>query len=454
MGKKKEEKELLEIFDAYGADTDVLREWDLAVEKIKQVRGVLRIKTPYGYRALKKVKVTEGRVRFIQEAIDHLAAKGFPNVPRFIRTKYGDPYVVHPTGIYYLTDWMPGKEADLKKAKNIFLAAETLAKLHNAGEGFEGGGFGQETREDFSAQWGKFKAKLKSYDASLEDRREQTAMDEAYRAHRGELMKMIDHASEQLAVSPYPQILEWARENRTICHGSFSRQNLIVEKERMSVVDFDHCHYGHPVHDLGALLTRYMPRYEWDASIGFTILDVYRGVREISAEEMTVLAAYLSFPQRTLDVVEAYFERTRDWDVGRFANRFRKQLALDEGREMFVQDLIARCGLNLSAPSFAPHLEGIESYQDLEEMESSSVEAREDGWEDRERKADAVEMSEHVSVEVEEETPEVSLAGHGDEEFDDVYAEGESESAPSLQYALPRVKKRKQHKSGPWRPKK
>ncbi|WP_157722121.1 CotS family spore coat protein [Tumebacillus avium] len=449
MGKKKEEKELQEIFDSFGADPEVLREWDLAVEKIKAVRGVLRIKTPAGYRALKKVSVTESRVRFVQQAVDHLAGKGFPGVPRFIRTKYGDPYVVHATGIYYLTDWMPGKEADLKKAKNVFLAAETLAKLHNAGAGFEGGGFGQETREDFSAQWGRYQAKLSSYDASLEDRREQNVMDESYRTHRSELNKMIHHAAEQLGNSPYGQILEWARENKTICHGSFSRQNLIVDKERLAVVDFDHCHYGHPVHDLGALLTRYMPRYDWDASIGFSILDVYRAVREITAEEMTVLAAYLSFPQRTLEVVEAYFERTRDWDTGRFANRFRKQLALDEGREMFVQDLIARYGLNLSAPSFAPHLEGLEEYDDLESMESSSVETRDDGWETRE--GSAVEVSENVSVQVEEETPDVSLVSHGDEYGEELEDEA-GQSEPNVRFALPRVKQRKPQKPGPWRP--
>ncbi|TCP54791.1 CotS family spore coat protein [Tumebacillus sp. BK434] len=450
MGKKKEEKELQEMFDSFGADPEVLREWDLAIEKIKAVRGVLRIKAPGGYRALKKVSATESRVRFVQQAVDHLAGRGFPNVPRFIRTKYGDPYVVHPTGIYYLTDWMPGKEADLKKAKNVFLAAETLAKLHSAGAGFEADGFGQETREDFSAQWGRFQAKLQSYDTSLADRREQNAMEDAYRTHRSELNKMIHHAAEQLAHSPYGQILEWARDNKTICHGSYSRQNLIVDKERMSVVDFDHCHYGHPVHDLGALLTRYMPRYEWDAAIGFSILDVYRAVREVTAEEMTVLAAYLSFPQRTLDVVEAYFERTRDWDAGKFANRFRKQLALDEGREMFVQDLIARYGLNLTAPSFAPHLEALEEYDDLESMESSSVETRDDSWEAREHRA--VDRSEQVSVQVEEETPDVALVSHGDE-YEEEREDGESRSEPPVRYTMPRAKQpRKPQKPGPWRP--
>ncbi len=445
MAKRKEEKELLDVFDSYGADPDVLREWDLEVEKVRQVRGVLRIKTAVGTRALKKVNVAEGRVRFVQQVIDHLANKGFHDAPRFIRTKYGDPYVVHSTGIYYLTDWRPGKEADLKKTKNIFLAAETMAKLHNAGIGFAGGGFGQETREDFSAQWGKFRAKLSSYDANLEELREQTGMDDSYRQHREELVKMIDHASEQLARSPYPQIIEWARENRTICHGSFSRQNLIVEKERMAVVDFDHCHFGHPLHDLGALLTRYMPRFKWEASIGFSILDVYRAVREISAEEMTVLAAYLSFPKRTLEVVEAYFERKRDWDAERFSSRFRKQLALDEGREMFVQDLIARYGLNLSAPSFASHLEGLESYDDLEAMESSSVESRADGWEAPE--AHAVDLSESASIHEREESSEVRLASH-----EKGLEERRTDSRSVLPDAAPRIKPRRKQKPGPWRP--
>jgi CotS family spore coat protein len=415
MGKRKEEQDLIEAFDLYGTDPEILREWDLAVEKIRQVRGVLRIKTQTGYRMLKKVTASEARVRFIHGAIEHLAANGFQHVPRFIRTKYGDPYVVQDSEILYMTDWLPGKEADLKKPKNLFLAAETLARLHNAGVGCEGGGFGQEAREDFTAQWGRYRAKLESYDQNLEDRREEAnAMDQVYAQHRGELLQMIDHAAAQLANAPYGDVLEWAREHKTICHGSFSRQNLIVDRERMAVVDFDHCHYGHPIHDLGALLTRYMPRYQWDPEIGFSILQVYRGVREVSAEEMNVLAAYLTFPVRTLQVVESYFEKSKEWDADKYASRFRKSLVSDHGRETFVQELIERYGLKMIAPSFAPQVESLDAYSEFGELESSSVETRDDGWDEPE--APAVKRSETAEIEVEEEETDVTLASNRDEE--------------------------------------
>lgn len=455
MGKKKDERELLETFDLYGADPEILREWDLAVEKVRQVRGVLKIKTPTGYRMLKKVTASDARVRFVHEAIEHLVTGGFAHVPRFIRTKYGDPYVVQGDEIYYLTDWLPGKEADLKKTKNIFLAAETLARLHNAGNGCEGGGFGHEAREDFTAQWGRFRAKLGSYDESLEDRRdEQNEMDRVYAQHRGELIQMIDHAAGQLAEAPYGEVLAWAREHKTICHGSFSRQNLIVDRERMAVIDFDHCHYGHPIHDLGGLLARYMPRYEWDAEIGFSILDVYRGVREVSNEEMTVLAAYLAFPARTLETVEWYFEGKKEWEPAKFASRFRKSLASDHGRETFVQEMIDRYRLNMAAPSFAPQVEDVDAYGDLGEMESSSVERRDDGWQE-DADAPAIKRRETVSVEVEEEEPEVTLASSLD---------AVTEEDDELQIPVPRhpnrykVKRstaeprRKKSDGGPWTP--
>jgi len=462
MGKRKEEKELLETFDAYGGDPEVLREWDLKVERTRQIRGVLRLDTSNGFRMLKRITTSVARLRFIHGVTEHLSTHGFPYVPRFIRTKYGDPFVVHPTGLYYLTERLPGKEADLKKTKNIFQAAETLARLHKAGEGFEGGGFGQETREDFTVQWGKYQAKLQSYDAHLEDVREQTVMDQLYLEHRKDLAQMIGHASEQLSNSPYSEILAWARENKTICHGSFSRQNLLTDKERFYVVDFDHCHYGHPVHDIGALLTRYMPRYEWDSEIGFSILDVYRNARTISAEEMTVLAAYLAFPHRTLQVVEAYFERTRDWDVEKFASRFRKALKLDNARETFVHDLIDRYNLSLDAPSFAPQVEGIDSYDD-ELDESSSVEGRNDGWEENEVEADAQAAKARKApasvfeVDIDEEETEVALASNA--EIDDAEQFGD-ESAPLVRAS--RQKRRKQAQDalrkprpqgdGPWIP--
>lgn len=455
MGKRKDERELQETFDLYSADAEVLREWDLPVEKVRQVRGVLKIYTSSGPRMLKKVNVSHARLRFIHETLEHLYASGLTLVPRFIRTKYGDPYVVHPTGLYYLTNWLPGKEADLKKTKNLFLAAETLARLHNASAGFQGGGFGHETREDFSAQWGKYRAKLASYDQNLEDRRDHTAMDRAYSDHRHELVKMIDHASEQLSDSPYGAVLEWARDQKMFCHGSFSRQNLIVDKERMGVVDFDHCHLGHPIQDLGAFLSRYMPRNKWDAEIGFSILDVYRGVREITKEEMTVLAAYLSFPSRTLQLVESYFERTRDWDVERFTSRFRKSLALDRGRETFVQDLIDRYGLTMEAPSFAPQLDDIGSY-DLEDEESSSAESsRRDGWEES-----GEDESGPIAVQVEEPEMDAALARfEDDDDLLDARAHRITQAAQVRQNrhkakrpAEAQTPRRRPNNGGPWTP--
>ncbi|MGZ4112635.1 MAG: hypothetical protein ACXVP5_09400, partial [Tumebacillaceae bacterium] len=212
----------------------------------------------------------------------------------------------------------------------------------------------------------------------------------------------------------------------------------------------------------GGLLTRYMPRYDWDAEIGFSILDVYRGVRELTAEEMTVLASYLSFPQRSLQIVEHYFEKTRDWEADKFASRFRKSLVLDQGRETFVQEMIDRYGLKLAAPSFAPQLEGIESYNDLDDLESSSVETREDGWEERatraqeESESDA-QRSGHVSVEVEEEEPHVTLAGY-DAEHDEEESESEPHSNAHVRKNRPKTKRsqqeppRRRPNSGPWMP--
>jgi hypothetical protein len=174
---------------------------------------------------------------------------------------------------------------------------------------------------------------------------------------------------------------------------------------------------------------------------------------------MTVLASYLSFPQRSLQIVEYYFEKTRDWEADKFASRFRKSLVLDQGRETFVQEVIDRYGLKLAAPSFAPQLEGIEAYNDLDDLESSSVETREDGWEQRaareeESESDARRAG-HVTVEVEEEEPHVTLAG-----YDAEHDEDESEPHPNAQVRKNRQKvkrpqqepPRRRPNSGPWMP--
>jgi CotS family spore coat protein len=378
MGKKErwEEREIYEAFVEAGYDPDVLREYDLVPERARQVRGVLRLKTRSGYRMLKRVNASEARLKFVFEALEYLYPR-FSHVPRFIRTKYADPYVVTPQGLYYLTDWLPGREAELKKPKHLFMATEVLARLHQAGKGYEAHGFVDTGKGDFLAALTTSRAKIDSYVEWAASREKQTPFDLLFLARKDQLIAMTDHALEELQSSPYPEVLETAKQGKTLCHGSFSKQNVLIDGKRASIVDFDHCHYGPPVYDIGAFLHRYMPKYGWDVEIGQSILDIYQGVSLLSREEIHVLLAYLAFPLKPVQIVSWYYEGVRGWSEEKYGKELEKALQAETGRDLFIRDMAGRLHLPVrmlsypSEPEFAELEEAFDSPEETSHGEPS-----------------------------------------------------------------------------------
>ncbi|MDB5084202.1 MAG: hypothetical protein JWN30_1088, partial [Bacilli bacterium] len=184
-----------------------------------------------------------------------------------------------------------------------------------------------------------------------------------------------EHAGTLANTEYYRRILLGARDAHLLCHGSFHRQNILLEGDRVSLVDFAHLHQGIPTEDLGCLLSRYLPRYDWDFQVGKALIDSYTEIRELTRLDLHGLALYLCFPVRPLAIIQYYFEQSRSWEVERFCIEFQKALIDEEGREEFVQFLIDKYALDLAAPDFAYELQVDGGEDELDDFESSSFQA-------------------------------------------------------------------------------
>lgn len=374
MAKKErqEEREVYEELASAGYDPDILREYDLITERARQVRGVIRLKTRSGYRMLKRVNVSEARLKFVFEALEYIYPR-FSHVPRFIRTKYADPYVVTPQGLYYLTDWLPGREAELKKAKHLFLATEMLARLHQTARGYDARGFVDSGKDDFLNELETYRARLDSYGEAAADRDHLTPFDQEFLVQKDSLIRMMEETIQQLHVSPYKDLLQKSREEKTLCHGSYSKQNVLIDGKTVSIVDFDHCHFGLPIQDLGAFLHRYMPKYGWDGEVGQSILDVYQGVSPLSQEEIHVLAAYLAYPLKPVQIISWYYEGVRGWGEEKYSKQLNKAMHAEMARSAFVRSLVDAYKLSFWLPSYQEGggTEEEEESPSLEELQES-----------------------------------------------------------------------------------
>ncbi|MDQ0188296.1 phosphotransferase [Alicyclobacillus cycloheptanicus] len=328
-----EPSNVVEVFKAYGAAPEVLAEYGCVALRARIVADVLKIRTPAGTRALRKLSGGRERAKEVFACTEYAAHHGLERVPRWIRTIYDDPYVVHPSGLYAMTVWVPGRAVNLRRSEELLEASRLLATWHRAVEGFRPEGGWSRTQPSLVQQVRESAVEMSQLKANLTEHGQLTLFDKLFLACVDELVERLHAAAEALDHASIAALDEEAMERGWVCHGDFRRRSVRFDGERYVLVDFDHVHPGHPLYDLSQLLQRVMPVYQWRTDMVESVLEAYTSVFGAAANHLPALSALLAIPFRTLQIVSSYYQGERQWDDEDYVDALESALELEEARE-------------------------------------------------------------------------------------------------------------------------
>jgi CotS family spore coat protein len=319
------------VLEAYGADPEVLDEYVCVPLEARVVRDVVKLRTESGWRALKRVAASAVRLDAAFRCAEHVAKCGFANVPRFIRTRYGDPYVRHATGQYYLTRWWPGKELDVRSKDELCAGLRVLGEWHQAARGALAADSARPALPSFEERLQSLHNELVRYRELAEAEHAPTPFERRFAASADELQVRLESALERLAEMGFSEAQrEWAA-NGWVCHGDFTARNLTSDGAMYTVWNYEKVHPGFPVLEVAMYLHRYMPAFEWEADV---LADAVQQYRESagSAADPAWLAVLLSVPLRSLQLVSRYYQKSGEWSEQEFDSAFESSLDLDRRR--------------------------------------------------------------------------------------------------------------------------
>ncbi len=332
------EDEVKSVCEHYGIDVEVLREYEFYPLKATIVAGALRLVTDRQTVFIKRSTVANDQhLHAIFEAVEGLAARG-ARVMRFLHTKYRDPYVIHETGCYYALPQLSGRMPDLDSPQEFMAALATLAEWHVSAK-VKHGILYQPRRVDLTYEWNAARAKLQIYREYALEREEPTELDTRYLAIREDLDRQVGISLAKLRQIPYEQIIQTAVQRGHLCHGSFVRQNLLVTKDGLYVLDHDHLYEGSQMIDLAHYLHRYGAQQSFDIELCQRGLATYESIRPIGQEEWRLLEILLRFPVSIMRVLEWYYEHRRDWEMEDFIDAFEDACHADVARMAFRRHL-------------------------------------------------------------------------------------------------------------------
>ncbi|HHT62375.1 MAG TPA: hypothetical protein GXZ75_01555 [Clostridia bacterium] len=315
----------------------VFQEWDLRIKKIKKVGHDYKIKTQRGEKLL-KVGFEEDRILFMHLALEHLVRHGcFRGIPRFIPTKYGDYYVKTDLGIYYLTDWIEGKEGKTKELKHVLSFVKLLAEIHLAGVNFQPVPYwaSGERYDDISCHMAE---KINKVNENLD--KLPGELRDAWLSYE----TIAQEAQNLLKVSGYHILQETAQTNMTLCHRRFVPRNGIITKGKgtASMLCWEHCAYGVQVGDLIYFLGKVMPSFDWNYNAGEQIIKAYHLIRPLSREELMTLGAALMFPAAFIKVVEKFIKGKLEQE--KINSKLKKVKIQDERKNSFLEEFFGIAG--------------------------------------------------------------------------------------------------------------
>ncbi|MCY0875071.1 MAG: phosphotransferase [Firmicutes bacterium] len=326
-----------EVCTRFGADEELLREYDVRPQAARICGGALHVRGVRKELYVKRPTCSSTRLQQVHQLIERVAQSGV-RVARFIPTKYGDPFVARPDGLFYAMRAGVGGQPRLERITVFIAALELLARWHQNAITEPGELLAME-RLDLPARLMQDMARLEACRQQALRTADAAEMDQLFLSVREGLSSTVQNVLLGLREADFSSLCRTAWSAGAVCHGSFVRQNLLSHDEVLSVLDHDHVYLGPQVLDLAAFLRRYVRLYDWSPDVLAQGIAQYERIRPLTEPEFAILPVLLSYPENVLRVLEWYYEGNSEAPEEEFLDAFEREWAWHEACQSTIEHL-------------------------------------------------------------------------------------------------------------------
>ena len=303
---------------------EIERQFQIKIDIIKANKGIYYIKTNKGERCLKKINYGPQKLLFVYGAKEHLIKNGFKNVDKYFLNIDGEPYALVNEDLYTLSEWLEGRECDFHNIEEVKIAAETLAKLHEASKGYDPPE-NSKLKSDLGRWPSLMEKRIKSLDKMrdmIRKKNRKSDFDLLYLKSMEFYKDIAKKALNTLNASEYVKLCEIAEHEKGFCHHDYTYHNIILGNDNsVSVIDFDYCKREVRTFDISNFMIKVLKRNNWNIDFANAIIESYNKVSKLDECEYNVLYAYLQFPQRYWRLANRYYYNEVNWGQNTFDSK-------------------------------------------------------------------------------------------------------------------------------------
>lgn len=321
---------------------EILEEkYAIEIKEVKKIRSIYKVESYDKIYCLKVIKYEYPHFLFILNAIKHLQKNGFEKIPKFIKNKENEEYILFNNNFAYLYSWIEARRSNYSNPIDVLLAASKLAELHKKSEGFE-------VTEKMKPRigWKKWIEvfdtrcnEILDFKSRIECKEQKTEFDFLYLSVMEKVLDIGKSSIANLYNSNYFNKMDEEMKLNGFCHHDFAHHNILMEiGGTINIIDFDYCILDTHLHDLSSLLIRVMKNGKWDMDSGKFILDSYNSIKRVYPDDIPIMAAFIEFPQDYWQVGIQYYWEKQPWDEEFFISKLKKIIDDMEDRWEFVKN--------------------------------------------------------------------------------------------------------------------
>lgn len=321
----------------------ILTEYDLIPLTVEKVRSVYKITTKDSTICLKKIR--HGTIKIINGyyLTEQLHKVNFNKTAKYYKTKNNELFVTFGKYIYYITEWLEGKECDIKKTDEAVNCAKLLAEFHLASMNIDKS---QLYINNNIRNWHKIFLKclndLEAYKNSINVKISRSIFDIKYEGYIPYFYERGFLAVKLLTKSSYNIVCSEASNIKTICHNSFYYQNIIKNDSGYYIIDLNSIVINLQIYDLGKMISRlmYTNEYSWDFNKAKLLIDAYNTVNKLSLDELEIMLSLIIFPQKFWKLGRKKYIKHKCWRESKYLHKLKKIVKYTQKQDKFINDYV------------------------------------------------------------------------------------------------------------------
>ena len=253
-------------------------------------------------------------------------------------------YESEDSALYTVCSFSDMDECDEKKLEDVCTAMRALAALHKAFDklklqeiGLNGEEF--QIARSLVKEYDKHNKELKMIKNYLVGRKTKTDFELlAVRECPGFFAEGLE-ALDRLKASDYEQRLSETVQNNRLCHGDFNYHNIYTDGGEYLIAGFSQMRKDLYVVDLYNFMRKLMEKYDWDIKLGYLMLREYDCVNTLSAQDVKILGAMFSYPEKFWKILNYYFNANKAWIPNKNMEKLKLAVNQNRMRREFVRTL-------------------------------------------------------------------------------------------------------------------